>query len=155
MYGLTTCCLKRFSASHILSMVAYVRRHWRSVCTLPVSRPSLNEPSRLNCSMVVMLDILCNFKHKPITPKSSLGIGDPLRGVKDDPGRRVTKTFFSRDESGATHRPYFLHQWQATTLVNIELELIELCGYSLNQLATQLTGSQHKTCKTVKDAYLL
>ncbi len=54
MYGLTSTCPTRASASRVLSMVAYVLRQWRTMSTLDVCRPSISRPSRDCCSMEVI-----------------------------------------------------------------------------------------------------
>lgn len=59
MYGLTSTCPTRASASRVLSMVAYVLRQWRTMSTLDVCRPSISTPSRDCCSMEVIPAIRC------------------------------------------------------------------------------------------------
>ncbi|TNN63360.1 hypothetical protein EYF80_026462 [Liparis tanakae] len=51
MYGLTSTCPTRASASRVLSMVAYVLRQCRTMTTLDVCRPWISTPSRDCCSM--------------------------------------------------------------------------------------------------------
>lgn len=58
IYGRTTYCLNKASASPVLSISAYVLRHWRSIPVLPVSSPDKKEPSRLYWSVVVITAIL-------------------------------------------------------------------------------------------------
>lgn len=59
MYGLTSTCPTKASASRVLSMVAYVLRQWRTMSTLDVCRPSINRPSRDCCSMEVIPAMRC------------------------------------------------------------------------------------------------
>lgn len=61
MYGLTSTCPTRASASRVLSMVAYVLRQCRTMTTLDVCRPWISTLSRDCCSMEVIPAIRCEY----------------------------------------------------------------------------------------------
>ena len=119
MYGLTVCCLNKFSASAILSIVAYVLKHLRNTSVSFCSRPSLKEPSKLYCNVLVIVDILWK-RNECLQIATTFGF--------------VSLTFVKVCMHQNTYWSNIIYKGESSAFIHIELQLIELCGYPFYQL---------------------
>lgn len=158
MYGLTSTCPTRASASRVLSMVAYVLRQWRTMSTLHVCKPSISRPSKDCCSMEVIPAIRWhtqNLLNRSLMSNSNatwhrkdLICADVYLKDMSFPQQTLwhqTKRLiewlsnyrpmnFQTDWPVNTYRSDFVQQRHAFALYSVELQLIKLCCNSLQDL---------------------
>lgn len=132
MYGFTANVRNKFSAQEILSMIAYVRRHWVNVLVSPSFSPSWKDVSRFFCKVLVMSAIRQKNEIFLIIYDINLISGCwytinhlvILKMSKD-----LEMWIFD------AYRSYLFHQRMSFTLCHIKLELIKIACNSFDQMS--------------------